>query len=71
MQQLIDLENASQKTLALIHGVDVRTIRRWTEYGMPRLDGGGFDVPATIRWRTAQPIDSADRIYVPMADDED
>lgn len=54
MSAKTDYHSVSQKVIADIHGVDVRTIRRWQEEEwFPRKEDGTFDAPATIAARMA------------------
>ena len=51
--QMVDFRALTQSQAALVHGVDTRTIRRWTGIGMPRAPGGTYDSAATVVWRVA------------------
>jgi hypothetical protein len=50
--ELAHLQRLTQRETAVAHGVASRTIRRWTELGMPRRRDGAYSLPQTIRWRT-------------------
>lgn len=41
----------SQRQCADMHGVDVRTIRRWDEDGHPKQDDGTYIASESIAWR--------------------
>jgi terminase small subunit / prophage DNA-packing protein len=43
-------QNVTQLELADIHGVDVRTVRRWDEDGHPRNEDGSYTPAESIRW---------------------
>ena len=49
----VDFRSATQRQTALAHGVDERTIRRWSDMGMPRNKDGTYDIPSTVRWRAS------------------
>ena len=44
----------SQSELAEVHRVSVRTIRTWSDWGMPRNKDGTYEVFATWQWRVAR-----------------
>lgn len=46
-----DFTALTQKDCADMHGVDVRTIRRWDGEGHPRNDDATYSAPESIRWR--------------------
>ena len=48
---MVDFRALTQSQVALAHGVDTRTIRRWTDLGMPRHAVGTYDCAATVIWR--------------------
>jgi hypothetical protein len=58
----VDFSRLPQHVAADIHGVAPVTLRRWTARGCPRNVDGTYDAPRTIRWRCAQPTDSAGRL---------
>lgn len=47
-----DFSQLTQALLACAHRVDRRTIRRWTELGMPRRADGRYNLVDTIHWRS-------------------
>ena len=47
----VDFRHATQRQVALAHGVDERTVRRWSDLGMPRNKDGSYDLAVTVRWR--------------------
>ena len=52
MAQKIDFANLTQRQCADMHGVDVRTIRRWDdEDEHPKNDDGSYTASASIAWR--------------------
>jgi phage terminase Nu1 subunit (DNA packaging protein) len=44
----------SQQDVADMHGVDVRTVRRWDEEGHPRRTDGTYVAAKSIEWRLAR-----------------
>lgn len=50
MAQSVDFSRLTQRQCADMHGVDVRTIRRWDEDGHPRNEDGTYDAPKSIAW---------------------
>jgi len=40
-----------------MHGVDVRTVRRWDEEGHPRNDDGTYGAAASIEWRLTRALE--------------
>jgi len=46
-----ELSRLSQSELAEVHRVSVRTIRTWTDWGMPRNKDGTYEIFATWEWR--------------------
>ena len=49
-----DFSRLSQSELAEVHRVSVRTIRTWTDWGMPRNKDGSYEIFATWEWRVAR-----------------
>ncbi len=50
----MDLLKLSRKNLAKGFAVDVRTISRWHQSGMPRNDDGSYNLPECIAWKIEQ-----------------
>ncbi len=44
-------DSLTQAECAAMHGVDVRTIRRWDEDGHPRHEAGTYSARESINWR--------------------
>jgi len=51
----------SQKELAAFFGVSPRTVRRWTDEGLPRESDGTYRTPECIAWRLAQLQEAPER----------
>jgi phage terminase Nu1 subunit (DNA packaging protein) len=49
-----DYSRVSAQDIALLTGVDPRTVTRWCGQGVPRNDDGTFDAPAVVQWRIAR-----------------
>lgn len=57
-----DFSALTQRECAAMHGVDERTIRRWSDEGedsLPRNDDGTYNAPLTIAWRMQKESGSA------------
>jgi hypothetical protein len=63
-EKYIDLRRLSQTDAAEAHGVDPRTLRRWTAYGMPRNRDDTYDLAATVQWRCVN-CNSKGEVFAP------
>jgi phage terminase Nu1 subunit (DNA packaging protein) len=45
-----DFRNLKQREVAAAFGVTPKTVQNWTKRGLPRLDEGGYSLPACILW---------------------
>ena len=46
-----DYEQVNKSQLAAIFNLDIRTISRWVQLGLPKTSKGMFSVPAAYAWR--------------------
>lgn len=50
----MDLQKLTRKNTAIAFGVNVRTIGRWHDLGMPRNNDGTYNLPFCIQWKIDQ-----------------
>ena len=46
----MDFRNVKQRDIADIFNITPRTVRRWTDLGLPKNKDGGYDLPACVQW---------------------